>query len=88
MKSFTTANEPGWEDTHHPGGKSTESVHLGSRFPAGALLMRTRWQKGTAPYPGYLSTWAESFGVQISAPPLTICASHFTSLGSVSSSVK
>lgn len=67
----------GQEDTHHPSGKSSESVRFGSRFPAGALLMRTGWQKGTVPF------WA--VGVQISAPALTSWASYFTSLGLVSS---
>lgn len=60
---------------------------FGSRSPAVALLMRTGRQKGTAPYLGYLLTWAELFGGPILVPPLTSWASHFTSLGSVFSLV-
>lgn len=65
-------------------GRGTESMRLGPGFLLYvALLMSTGGQKGTAPYLGYLLTWAELFGVPISAPPLTRWASHFTSLGSV-----
>lgn len=58
---------------------------FGPRFPAVALRMRARGQKGTGPYLGHPLTWVELLGVPISAPPLTSWASHFTSLGSVSS---
>lgn len=67
VRPVTTANEQGQEDAHHPSGKSTESVRFGSRFPAGVLLMRAGWQKGTPLDIGYLSTWAVVWGSDLSS---------------------